>query len=154
MTAVVSDRLGSVKVDTDTTTSFASIVVSGGGLGALRFVGFHSMAPKVGEVAEWRQDLAQLSQWCAGSSPAIVAGDFNATLDHSSLRAATTGCLDADTARGAGLNATWPAWTPRWLGVQIDHVFATQGIASETAELRDVPGSDHRAVLTRLRVPR
>ena len=84
----------------------------------------------------------------------MVAGDFNATLDHSALRAGTAGCVDAAEQRGAGLIPTWgPSPTTRRFGPQIDHVFATEGITAETFEVHDVAGSDHRAVLTTLRLP-
>jgi endonuclease/exonuclease/phosphatase (EEP) superfamily protein YafD len=83
----------------------------------------------------------------------IVAGDFNATLDHSVFRSAIAGCADAAEQAGEGLTATWSTRWPRWLGPQIDHVLVTGGITTETLSVHDVPGSDHRAVLTRLRLP-
>ncbi len=50
-----------------------------------------------------------------------------------------------------------PTWGPsprtRFVGPQIDHVFATDGIVAETYEVHDITGSDHRAVLTTLRLP-
>jgi endonuclease/exonuclease/phosphatase family metal-dependent hydrolase len=82
-----------------------------------------------------------------------MAGDFNATLDHSLFRALTDGCDDAGARRGAGLTPTWPTWAPFWLGVQIDHVLSTRGIRAQTYSVHQLPGSDHRAVLTLLRVP-
>jgi endonuclease/exonuclease/phosphatase (EEP) superfamily protein YafD len=82
----------------------------------------------------------------------IVAGDFNATLDHAVFRHAITGCADAGERTGQGLVGTWPNRFPRRLGPQIDHVLITGGITAETLSVHDVPGSDHRAVLTRLRL--
>ncbi|TQM09871.1 endonuclease/exonuclease/phosphatase (EEP) superfamily protein YafD [Pseudonocardia kunmingensis] len=154
ITVAVTGRLGAVGTRVDTTTPFPMIEVSGGGLGALRFVGFHSMAPtEPHELPEWTRDLEQVKRWCSGSTPAVVTGDFNATLDHSLLRSVIAGCDDATAARGQGLVATWPAWVPRWLGAQIDHVFVTEGIGVVSAAVRDVPGTDHRAILTRLVLP-
>jgi endonuclease/exonuclease/phosphatase family metal-dependent hydrolase len=131
------------------------VEVTGGGLGTLRFAAVHVAAPTPAKLPRWRADLAGLDRWCAGPTAAVVAGDLNATLDHSPLRAATAGCGDAGAQRGHGLTPTWPTWPgiPAWLGVQIDHVLATSGIVAETFEVRSLPGSDHRAVLTRLRVP-
>jgi endonuclease/exonuclease/phosphatase (EEP) superfamily protein YafD len=83
----------------------------------------------------------------------VLAGDFNATLDHSAFRAATEGCTDAGAERGQGLVPTWPTRTPGWLGVQIDHVLSTGGIHAESFAVYPLPGSDHRAILARLRVP-
>ncbi|MHA6628313.1 endonuclease/exonuclease/phosphatase family protein [Pseudonocardia sichuanensis] len=155
VTAVVSDRLGDVDVRIgEETSSFPYVEVTGGGLGELRFVAFHSVAPVPGSVPDWNSDLALLPQWCSGPTPAVVAGDFNATLDHSALRAGTAGCGDAGEQRGAGLVPTWgPSPRIRGLGPQIDHVFATDGITAETFDVHDVAGSDHRAVVTTLRLP-
>jgi endonuclease/exonuclease/phosphatase (EEP) superfamily protein YafD len=154
VTAVVSDRLGAVDVRADETSTFPHIELTGAGLGPLRVVVFHSVAPVPGSVPDWVRDLSLVRQWCGGSTPAIVAGDFNATLDHSVLRDATTGCGDAASQRGAGLVPTWgPSPTIRRFGPQIDHVFATDGIVAETFEVHDVADSDHRAVLTTLRLP-
>jgi endonuclease/exonuclease/phosphatase (EEP) superfamily protein YafD len=150
----VSDQLGEVDVRIgDETSAFPYIEVSGGELDTLRFVAFHAVAPVPGSVPDWNADLALLSRWCAGPTPAVVAGDFNATLDHSALRAGTSGCGDAAAQRGAGLIPTWgPSPGLRRFGPQIDHVFATDGITAETFDVRDITGSDHRAIMTTLRL--
>jgi endonuclease/exonuclease/phosphatase (EEP) superfamily protein YafD len=153
VTAVVADHLGDVRSSTYTATPFPRVELEGGGLGDLRFVAFHTLAPRRGDVAQWRSDVSLVSQWCAGPQPAIVAGDFNATLDHSVFRSSTAGCGDAAAQRGQGLTPTWPTWLPSWLGPQIDHVLATDPIVAESFEVREIPGSDHRAVVARLRVP-
>jgi endonuclease/exonuclease/phosphatase (EEP) superfamily protein YafD len=154
VTAIVRADLGDVAVRVDRGTPFPSVEVSGGGLGAVRFVAFHAVAPTPGAVPQWREDLATLARWCADrrSGPVIVAGDFNATLDHVVFRDAITGCADAGERTGQGLVGTWPTRFPRWLGPQIDHVLVTGGLTAETFSVHDVPGSDHRAVLTRLRL--
>jgi endonuclease/exonuclease/phosphatase (EEP) superfamily protein YafD len=155
VTAVVSDQLGDVEIRIgDETSTFPYIEVSGGELDTLRFVAYHSVAPVPGSVPDWNSDLALLSRWCSGPTPAVVAGDFNATLDHSALRTGASGCGDAAAQRGAGLIPTWgPSPGVRQFGPQIDHVFATEGITAETFEVRDVEGSDHRAIMTTLRLP-
>jgi endonuclease/exonuclease/phosphatase (EEP) superfamily protein YafD len=154
VTAVVSDRLGDVDVRVgDETSTFPYMELTGAGLGDLRVVVFHSVAPVPGSVPDWAHDVALVKRWCAGSTPTIVAGDFNATLDHSLLRDATAGCGDAAAQRGAGLVPTWGPPRIRSFGPQIDHVFATDGIVAETFDVHDIAGSDHRAVLTTLRLP-
>jgi len=147
--------LGDVTATIDRSTPFPSVELRGGGLDRTRFVAFHSVAPTPGEIPQWEHDLGTLDRWCAdrGSGPVILAGDFNATLDHSVFRDATTGCLDAAERRGEGLTGTWPTRLPRAVGPQIDHVLATGGVAVESFSVHDVPGSDHRAVLSRLRLP-
>jgi len=152
VTLAWSDRLGDLGTRIgESDRPFPYVEASGGGLGDLRFVAYHSVAPTRGATDEWRADLDVLRRWCAGPAPAVVAGDFNATLDHSVLREATTGCEDAGARTGEGLVGTWPNWAPRWLGPQIDHVFATEGIDAESFRVVDVPGTDHRAILSTLR---
>jgi endonuclease/exonuclease/phosphatase (EEP) superfamily protein YafD len=153
VTAVVADHLGDVRSSTYTATPFPRVELEGGGLGNIRFVAFHTLAPRRGDVPQWRSDVGLASQWCTGPQPAIIAGDFNATLDHSVFRSAIAGCGDAAAQRGQGLTPTWPTWLPSWLGPQIDHVLATDPIVAETFEVREIAGSDHRAVLSRLRIP-
>lgn len=159
VTAAVSERLGNVDVQVlHDTSTFPEVVVTGGGLGSLRFVAFHSVAPTPGSVADWVSDLEYLQRWCAGGSPAIVVGDFNATLDHSALRAGTAGCHDAASQLGDGLTPTWGPSSAgsavrAVIGPQIDHVFTTDGIAAAAFAVHDIAGSDHRAITSTLRLP-
>jgi endonuclease/exonuclease/phosphatase (EEP) superfamily protein YafD len=153
VTALVAEHFDGATSNVDTSTPFPVVEIEGGELGATRFVAFHAVAPRRGDVRQWSSDLGKLTRYCAGDTPTIVAGDFNATLDHSVLRGATAGCSDAAAQRGQGLQATWPTWMPRWFGPQIDHVFATNPIAAEDFAVREIAGSDHRAVLVRLRLP-
>ncbi len=155
VTALVAPGLGDVRVEVGRATSlFPTVEVTGGGLGALRFVAYHAAAPVPDLLPGWNADLALLSTWCAGGGPVVVAGDLNATLDHSPLRAGAEGCADAAEQRGAGLVPTWgPGGRWRAVGPQIDHVLVGGGIAAEAFAAHDVTGSDHRAVVTRLRVP-
>lgn len=148
-----ADRLGEVRTEAGEDTRFPYLVATGGGLGELRFVAFHSIAPVPRTVGQWREDLGRVRQWCAGDRPAVVAGDFNATLDHSVFRRATAGCSDAGARTGNGLTGTWPTWAPEWTGPQIDHVLSNRGIAAESFAVHLVPGTDHRAVVATLRVP-
>ncbi|MCO1654549.1 endonuclease/exonuclease/phosphatase family protein [Pseudonocardia humida] len=155
VTALVSERLGDVTFRTgDEPAYFPYVEATGGELGDLRFVAYHAAAPLRGQLRQWEGDLALLSRWCTAATPAIVAGDLNATLDHSALRSGMAGCSDAADQRGEGLVPTWsPTDRTQLFGPQIDHVLSTAGIAAETFTVHDVEGSDHRAVVTRLRLP-
>jgi endonuclease/exonuclease/phosphatase (EEP) superfamily protein YafD len=159
VTAVVSSRLGTVTVDIGHETStFPYVQVTGGGLGTLRYVAFHSVAPVPGSVPNWVSDMLLLQKWCAGGTPAIVAGDFNATDDHSAFREGMTGCGDAALQRGEGLTPTWGPFTlgPAVRdagGPQIDHVLSTGGITAEAWGAHDIAHSDHRAITATLRLP-
>jgi endonuclease/exonuclease/phosphatase (EEP) superfamily protein YafD len=153
VTALAAPWLGVVDVEVGTHMRYPYLVISGGSLGRVRFVAFHAVAPVRGATDQWRHDLSLLPQWCDSSTPSIVAGDFNATLDHSVLRDSVRGCSDAAARRGRGLVGTWPSRWPRWLAAPIDHVLGTAGIEALEVDVLDVPGSDHRALFARLRVP-
>jgi endonuclease/exonuclease/phosphatase (EEP) superfamily protein YafD len=80
----------------------------------------------------------------------VVAGDFNATVDHAQFRDLLDhGYADAAESSGAGYLPTYP--TDRWYGplIGIDHVLF-RGMQADSADTYDLPGSDHRAVLARL----
>lgn len=153
--AGVAAGLGDVSATVIDRGTFPSLELTGGGLGELRLVVIHAAAPVPRLVAQWRSELAGLRRWCsAPAAPTVVVGDFNATLDHSPLRAGSRGCSDVADERGAGLVPTW-APSARWRawGPQIDHVLTTGGIRAESFSVRTVPGTDHGAVVARLRVP-
>lgn len=155
VTLLVAARLGAVthRIGSET-SAFPYLEATGGALGTLRFVAFHSLAPMPGDVPRWRADVARVATWCAGPTPAIVAGDFNATLDSSVLRTAMAGCGDAAQQRGAALIPTWgPTDLLRSVGPQIDHILATTGITAARFAVLPLPGSDHRALLATLQVP-
>jgi endonuclease/exonuclease/phosphatase (EEP) superfamily protein YafD len=152
-TVAWSNRLGDVRTRIGKDVRFDYIEITGGGLGNLRFVAFHSVAPVPRSVGQWRSDLETVAKWCSATSPAIVAGDFNASLDHSVFRNAIQGCGDAGSQTGNGLAGTWPTWAPSWLGPQIDHIVYNGGIAAESFGTRLVPGTDHRAIVATLRLP-
>jgi endonuclease/exonuclease/phosphatase (EEP) superfamily protein YafD len=42
---------------------------------------------------------------------------------------------------------------PDWFGAQIDHVFVTSPIAAEDFAVRELAGSDHRAVIAEVALP-
>jgi endonuclease/exonuclease/phosphatase (EEP) superfamily protein YafD len=126
--------------------------LTGGRLGPLRLAAVHVSAPVPGKIESWPVELAQLSTWCGpGAGPAVIVGDFNATLDHREFRDGTRGCGDAGSLTGQGLTATWNAAWPRWFGAQIDHVLTGGGPQPVGLRILDLPGSDHRALLARVR---
>jgi endonuclease/exonuclease/phosphatase (EEP) superfamily protein YafD len=154
--ALVSERLGAVQVAPAFGTSPVPYLrITGGTLGAVQVVAFHAGAPTPALIAQWRADMSLLSTWCGGATPTVVAGDFNATLDHSLFRKGSAGCSDAAAQTGNGLVPTWgPYGDPalRTFGPQIDHVLSTAGIGANAVTVDDLPGSDHRAVVAQLAV--
>jgi endonuclease/exonuclease/phosphatase (EEP) superfamily protein YafD len=139
--------LGAVAIEPSISGSFPTMEVTGGELGPLRFVAFHAYPPLPFATGRWRGDLEGLQRFCAASDGAVIAGDFNATLDHSALRAAVDGCADAAATRGEGLHGTWPASAPAPLRAQIDHVFTTDGLQADSVSFSEIDGTDHLAVV-------
>ena len=117
-------------------------------------VAVHAVAPRTESMDDWRQDLA----WIADQCPAgdfILAGDFNATLDHMASFGSDGGtmgrCHDAASATGTGMQGTWPAAVPALAGAPIDHIMASDNWrATGSVVLEDAGGSDHRALVAQL----
>ncbi|MFY1669042.1 endonuclease/exonuclease/phosphatase family protein [Plantactinospora sp. WMMB334] len=116
----------------------------------------HPMAPaSLDWLAEWRADLRAQPPATPEGALRILAGDFNATLDHSPLRdLLATGYVDAADAVGAGLAGTWGPYDGDPIPpVTIDHVLLDRRIAVDRVAVWGLPGSDHRAVLAELTLP-
>jgi endonuclease/exonuclease/phosphatase (EEP) superfamily protein YafD len=117
----------------------------------------HAAPPKPpwspGAAARWRSQLSALP--APGDSPAILAGDFNATLDHAQFRRLLRrGYLDAASQAGHGLSATWGPQPGRRVALlAIDHVLIDPGCAVLTTSAHWLAGSDHRALYAELRLP-
>jgi endonuclease/exonuclease/phosphatase (EEP) superfamily protein YafD len=106
-------------------------------------------------MGEWRADLRALPPATTRGAVRILAGDFNATLDHAELRRVLDrGYEDAADQVGHGLRATWPANRRLPPPVTIDHVLADERCGVRDVEVVEVVGSDHRAVLAELELPR
>ncbi|MCW2701664.1 MAG: endonuclease/exonuclease/phosphatase family protein, partial [Blastococcus sp.] len=105
-------------------------------------------------VREWTRDLAALP----GTEPGVLrvlAGDFNATLDHAALRAVLRrGYVDAARLVGRALDWTWHPLRLPVPRLALDHVLVDPRITVTAVELVRVRGSDHRAVVADLVLPR
>jgi endonuclease/exonuclease/phosphatase (EEP) superfamily protein YafD len=152
---LVAERAGDVEVRRGTGMRLRHLEASGGILGSRRFFAVHTTAPTGrGRTAWWRAELDLIGRWCRAEQAPIVAGDLNATFDHPELRSAAGGCRSAAADTGRGLVGTYPAALPRWSGIQIDHVLVPAGSVTTRFAVLDIPGTDHRAVLARFRLPR
>jgi endonuclease/exonuclease/phosphatase (EEP) superfamily protein YafD len=105
----------------------------------------------------WQAELARVPRpgTPPGDLPVVVAGDFNATVDHAPLRRALRrGYRDAACEVGNGLVPTWgpePHGHPPLL--TIDHVLVGPGWAVLRTRVHRIPGIDHRALYAELRLP-
>ena len=104
--------------------------------------------------ARWRTEMAMLPG--PGDVPVIMAGDFNATLDHAQFRALLRqGYVDAAVQAGRGLV---PTWGPRPGGdlamLAIDHILLDPRCAVRAVSAHKLPGTDHRALFAHIQLPR
>ena len=116
----------------------------------------HPRAPlKESDLDNWRAGLRALPPATPRGAVRILAGDFNATLDHAELRRVLDhGYEDAADEVGHGLRATWPSDRRFPPPVTIDHVLADERCGVRDVRVLPVAGSDHRAVLAELELPR
>ncbi|HEY5053790.1 MAG TPA: endonuclease/exonuclease/phosphatase family protein [Solirubrobacterales bacterium] len=119
----------------------------------VRVVGVHTFPPQEHMVGEWKASLESLPS--AGSGPPwVLAGDFNATLDHAELRdVLARGYRDAAEVAGKGLEPTWPQGWDVPPFITIDHVLADDRLGIVEFSVEDLPGSDHHAVHAVLALP-
>lgn len=121
-------------------------------------VAVHAVAPREGQMGNWRSDLHWLAEQCAGDD-VVMVGDFNSTVDNmwglGRDGAHLGNCSDAGVAaKGAGLGS-WPTNVPSLLGAPIDHVLATPNFrvtGFEVPSEYDAAGSDHRPLVVQLHV--
>jgi endonuclease/exonuclease/phosphatase family metal-dependent hydrolase len=126
------------------------------GAGPLLVESAHPLAPfNLLALKDWRADLANEPRADPASTPRILLGDFNSTLDHEALRALIAhGYRDAADADGTGLIGTWGPYDGDPIPpVTIDHVLVDRRIGVRDVQVHGLPRSDHRAVLASLIVP-
>ncbi|MFY9487091.1 MAG: endonuclease/exonuclease/phosphatase family protein [Solirubrobacterales bacterium] len=103
--------------------------------------------------ARWQENLASMpSARSTDKQLRILAGDFNATLDHRAFRRLIErGYTDAAESVGKGLIRTWPnrGKTP----LTIDHVLVDRRIRVERLDVYSIDDTDHRAMVVELRLP-
>ncbi|WP_433531891.1 endonuclease/exonuclease/phosphatase family protein [Micromonospora sp. CA-263727] len=136
------------------TQAYATVTVPGAP--PVRVESAHPAAPyALDQTGHWRDDLAAQPVATPDGPLSILAGDFNATLDHAPLRALLgTGYADAAASVGAGLTGTWGPYDGDPIPpVVIDHVLVDRRIAVRAVAVHPLPGSDHRMVLAELRLP-
>lgn len=158
-TLLISPRLGDYAVidasqnGTSTVPSAVAMPVSGSGP---TVVAAHAVAPRQDYMQGWRSDLQWLADRC-GTGSVIMAGDFNATVDHMAGLGTDGGtlgpCRDAAADSGNGGVGTWSTSFPALFGAPIDHVLATPDwrvTGSAVLTSLDGSGSDHRPLVVQL----
>ena len=120
---------------------------------AMELICVHPSAPALRRygAVRWRAELAVLPP--PGRLPRVLAGDFNATIDHAAFRDVLR-LGYADAARQAG-RALTPTWGPpgKSAVLTLDHVLVDRNCAVRACSVHVVPGSDHRAVYAEIQLP-
>ncbi|MBE3015345.1 endonuclease/exonuclease/phosphatase family protein [Microbispora sp. NEAU-D428] len=136
----------------------AAGVVEVPGAGPVAVVSVHPCAPRYPfRFRCWSKSLASLPG--PGGPVRILSGDFNATLDHASVRRLLdAGYRDAADATGNGLAGTWPYRPWNFSGlpvppVTIDHVLVDPRVAVRAFGVHRLPVTDHRAIFAELVLP-
>lgn len=125
------------------------------GARAVELTAVHSWPPATSprSVRIWARDLAALP----APEPEVLrvlAGDFNATLDHAALRAVLRrGWTDAAQRAGRGLAWTWRPLRLPGPRLALDHVLVDPRIGVGGVQLVHLAGSDHRALVVDLVLP-
>jgi endonuclease/exonuclease/phosphatase (EEP) superfamily protein YafD len=126
------------------------------GAAPVELVAVHVPAPTTpAATTHWHHDMHALPS-AGGAAPLrVLAGDFNATLDHVELRRLLDrGYRDAAEQAGVALRPTWPrGQLPLPTLITIDHVLADRRIRVLAARSVAISGSDHRGVIADLLLP-
>ena len=104
----------------------------------------HPKPPIPEMIKDWHLGLREIGMWQreTGTTPLIMAGDFNASRAHPAFREASH---RLDFAAGRIADATWPADRSFWPFVDIDHIL-TRKFAVGKYETIAFSQTDHRAV--------
>jgi endonuclease/exonuclease/phosphatase (EEP) superfamily protein YafD len=138
-----------------TLSTMASARVRVAGADEVELVAVHTAPPTRHRMPVWAHNLRALPAATPDGALRVLAGDFNATLDHAELRdLLDTGYDDAAAVVGEGLKATWPAHRKIPPPVTIDHVLADERIGIRSLSVHPIADTDHRAVFAELTLPR
>lgn len=116
---------------------------------SIEVVAVHLIPPTT-SAGTWKRETAGLPR--PGEPVRILAGDFNATLDHATFRRLLdAGYADAADRTGSGFSPTWPSrgFPPP---VTIDHVLVDARVTVNAYRVFEIPGSDHNAAYAELTV--
>jgi endonuclease/exonuclease/phosphatase (EEP) superfamily protein YafD len=112
--------------------------------------------PPLGRATQWHADQMVVQRAARSQSgPTLLAGDFNATMDHTPLRELVgRGFADAATEATSRWQPTWPSagvvtllTLPVPSLLAIDHVFLRHGPRAVHTESFTLAGTDHRALV-------
>ena len=132
-----------------------TVRLAGAGPVDVELTSVHTAPPATSprSVRDWADDLTALPPPAPGVLR-VLAGDFNATLDHAAFRGVMDrGYRDAARETGRALRWTWRPLQLRFPRLTLDHVLVDPRIGVASLEVVAVEGSDHRAVVAQLVLP-
>lgn len=150
---LVADSLGTYDKDREGSDLAAAVrVVPQDGNGPV-IVAVHPESPKLAglNAVSWQAAGRKAVAQCASTPGAIVAGDFNATIDHPQF-ADLGDCRDSAAQVGRSAQGTWPAALPATMASAIDHVLVdgNRWRVIDFVTTR-VGRSDHRLIISTIR---
>ncbi len=121
----------------------------------LRVFGVHTIPPIGARNYRSRGEQLMAAVTAAASSPepALIAGDFNATIWSSALREALDGQSLRPACLGSGLWGTWHSKLMFTGGILIDHVLVDERLAILSHRVGKHVGSDHRGIVVDVASP-
>nr|WP_246406643.1 endonuclease/exonuclease/phosphatase family protein [Modestobacter versicolor] len=129
------------------------LAVPGGADVEVTAVHTHPPSRSTRHVLRWEEDLRLLPE-PEDDVLRVLAGDYNATPDHTAFRRLLRrGWVDAAAATGQALRPTWSLEHARLPRLSLDHVLVDPRIGVAGFQVVHVPGSDHRALVADLRLP-
>lgn len=134
-------------------SEFVAAIIDVPGGPPVPFICAHPMPPSAPRwEASWLRCLAALPAPTGWMTGGLVAGDFNASLDHPQFRSILSGgWRDAGNECGGGLLPTWG--DHGILRLTIDHILGPPGAAFVDYRVDRLAGSDHRAVTATIELP-
>ncbi|MBI4878387.1 MAG: endonuclease/exonuclease/phosphatase family protein [Planctomycetes bacterium] len=111
---------------------------------ALHVFGTHPVRPGERRYTLWRDEqLERIAEFLAGAvRPVLVLGDLNVTPWSCRFSELLETARLSDTARGRGVQATWPVDVPL-LRIPVDHCLCSEGVVVEERWVGSDVGSDH-----------
>lgn len=120
----------------------------------VKFASVHPKSPRRGGET-WQYGIAHLADFAENTDfdhPAVVAGDFNSTLDHTTFRETLArGFYDSSYEIHKGFNNTFPtSWVVVPKVLELDHIIHTAGIRATAVSSEKIMHTDHAAVIASL----
>jgi endonuclease/exonuclease/phosphatase (EEP) superfamily protein YafD len=128
--------------------------VEAGGGARFTLVGTHPLPPVNRAYAAWRDEQLALvatdvARRAAGGESVVVLGDLNVTPWSARFRAFLRQAPVRDSARGFGVQPTWPVQIPV-LYIPLDHCLHTPDLVTRRRVIGPAVGSDHRPLCVTL----